>query len=83
MSRLNIQNLEDALRQLKLLSDAELELMDRRLSGRSAVRVDDVARLLNEYRLCRALLGNALDQRSRILRLEASERKQKQQQKKK
>ena len=67
------QNLKRLIHEHDLLSDEELETLESFLSSRNNLRSGDVARLLSEYRLVRALLTNALDQRARILQLEERE----------
>lgn len=58
-----IRDMEEAIRRHGLMSDQELARVERGPSDQ------DVSRLLKEYRLCRALLREALGHRARILQL--------------
>lgn len=62
-----LRSFEEAASRHRLLSDQELSRVERGASD------EDVARLLREYRLCRALLREALGKGDRIMRLGEAE----------
>jgi hypothetical protein len=61
------RSFEEAISRHRLLSDQELSRVERGATD------EDVSRLLREYRLCRALLREALGKHERLMRLGAAE----------
>jgi hypothetical protein len=62
-----LRSFEEAVSRHRLMSEQELSRVERGATD------EDVSRLLREYRLCRALLREALGKSERLMRLGETE----------